>query len=139
MAARALAMAAALLLPGCAQVIAFLNPSYDAAQAALLDSDNPEFYADARLARSISRFCPRYGFDEPLYNNLLDKRHRVGRGLIAAERQSAEINAMTETKLSAFFETYGVLPGDGDVCAAADAEMAAETNLSALLVPGAGP
>lgn len=136
--ARVLLIGAVLTMSGCARVIAFVNPSHDVAEAALLASVTPAFFADARIAQSVARFCPRYGFDAPLYNNLLAKRHRTGRGLVAAERQRADIDAMTETKLSAFFETHGVLPGDGDVCSAADAEMAEKTALSALLVPGAG-
>jgi hypothetical protein len=138
MGVRIVLLVALLAVPACGRLVALLDESYDKAESTLLNSEIPDFHADMRLARSLARFCPRYGFDEPLYSNMLAKRHAIGRGLIAADRQMAAIDAMTEVRLSEFFKTYGVLPGDGDVCPAADAEMENETALSALLVPGGG-
>lgn len=107
----------------------------DPAVRALLAQPVPEYYADVRLAVQVARSCARYRFDTALDLAVNEHRSKHGRGSLAALSQRAAIDAMTDIHTRAFRAQYGVVPGEGDVCPAADAELARGSALSALLVP----
>ncbi|MEP3637855.1 MAG: hypothetical protein ABJN14_11410 [Paracoccaceae bacterium] len=95
----------------------------------------PEYYANLRLARNIAASCNRYRYDQSLDLQISERRNQEGRGSLAALRERSSIDAMTDIRTREFRAKYGVAPGEGDVCDAADQETAQETALSAVLVP----
>lgn len=95
----------------------------------------PEYYANLRLAGDIAENCDRYRYDLSLDLAVNERRNREGRGSFAALRERSSIDAMEDIRTREFRAKYGVAPGEGDVCDAADQESAQQTALSAVLVP----
>ncbi len=98
----------------------------------------PEYYAEVGLAAQVAQACPRYRFDDALYAEMAARRSAAGEGDRAALGQRDAIEAMGDIRLREFRARHGTVPGQGDVCAAADAEIARGSALSALLVPLSG-
>ncbi len=124
-----------IALSGCADVPSAARSFDDPAVQKLYALSVAEYYANLRLASDIANSCDRYTFDQSLDLDINERRSAEGRGSISALRQRNSIDAMSDIRTREFRAKYGVAPGEGDVCDAADQEVAQQTALSAVLVP----
>ncbi|MEP1537551.1 MAG: hypothetical protein ABJQ34_16380 [Paracoccaceae bacterium] len=129
-------LALAVVATGCSSGLPPAARDFDdPAVVRLFAQPIPEYYANLRLAQRIAASCDRYRFDQSLDLDISEQRQKEGRGSVAALRHRSSIDAMTDIRTREFRAKYGVAPGEGDVCGAADQEVAQNTALSAVLVP----
>ncbi len=131
---------AAWTLAACAVLIAGCGrrdepPPPDPRIAALIALPVPDYYATLRLAQRVSDGCPAYAFNERLSFETNEARNAIGTGSFSAVFQRATIDAATVAAEVRFQTQYNRRLDIDDLCPAALQEIAAETLLSALLIP----
>ncbi|MFQ1700550.1 hypothetical protein ACJ5NV_08140 [Loktanella agnita] len=107
----------------------------DPAVQKLYNLRTPEYFATMQVASVVARNCARYSFDTALEFEVNEKRNEVGRGTLSANGLRDAIDMETDVTQRSFAAKHGVDLTGGDLCAAADAETAEGSALSALLAP----
>ena len=100
----------------------------------MLSQTLPVYAAKLRLARQIAASCERYDFDEATLVALSAARPDTARGRLQAIRNAPGIEVATDVEIRSFQARHGVEIGASDLCTAGDAEVAAQSGISALLI-----
>lgn len=104
------------------------------AMQSLLALPLPEMSAKLRMAQTIARTCPRFALDRDLLDALPIARPDAAARSIEAARARGGIELFTDVEIRSFQARHDVVVGQNDLCAAGDAEIAAQSAISALLV-----